>query len=138
MSRVKELSSRFYGYVSPEPNSGCWLWTGPTTKAGYGSLSQPFGKPHLLAHRMSYERFKGPIPEGRELDHLCRVRCCVNPQHLEAVTHKENCQRGIRGFLTTHCPLGHPYNKENTYFRKRGGRVCRPCGKIADHKRRAK
>lgn len=88
------LSSRYI----PEPNSGCWLWLGELNSAGYGRISQ--GSNHngtrvrSLAHRVSYELAKGPIPEGLELDHLCRVRCCVNPGHLEPVTRSENNRRG--------------------------------------------
>jgi hypothetical protein len=82
----------------PEPNSGCVLWLGELNSAGYGRISQ--GNNHVgkrvryLAHRVSYELAKGQVPEGMELDHLCRVRCCINPEHLEPVTRSENNRRG--------------------------------------------
>lgn len=80
-----------------EPNTGCWLWLRCVNHHGYGSLG--FGGKTYLAHRFSYEKFNGPIPAGYEIDHLCRVRCCVNPQHLEAVTNRENVIRGKRSSL---------------------------------------
>ena len=114
--------------VLPEPNSGCWLWIGKLNDAGYGTAWRD-----QRVHRLNYERFKGKIPLGLELDHLCRVRCCVNPDHLEAVTHMENCQRGDAGKSTgaqqrakTYCPQGHEYSAENTYTYN-GKRTCKEC-----------
>lgn len=82
----------------PEPNCGCWLWTGELNSAGYGRISRGnnrYGlRERLLAHRVSYEMHKGPVPMGMDLDHLCRVRMCVNPSHLEPVTRSENNLRG--------------------------------------------
>ena len=72
----------------------CWLWTGTLSNLGYGQF-YPSGKP-MLAHRYSFEHFKGPVPEDLELDHLCSTRNCVNPEHLEPVTHQENCLRAYR------------------------------------------
>jgi hypothetical protein len=83
----RPLNERFDQYHMPEPNSGCWIWFGSTFRKGYGSISE--GGRHgrtLQAHRVSYERFKGPIAPGLTIDHLCRTPCCVNPDHLEAVT----------------------------------------------------
>jgi hypothetical protein len=85
---------RFYDSIEPEPNSGCWLFAlgGPR---GYGYLSVGGrGGRRVLAHRFSYELHVGPVPEGLVLDHLCRVRRCVNPRHLEPVTQRENVFRG--------------------------------------------
>lgn len=97
--RRTQLSAvdRFMSHVSPEPNSGCWLWTASGGSGGYGSFSIGRARANLMAHRVSYEMFRGPIPEGLHIDHLCRVRCCVNPAHLEPVTPRENVNRGIGG-----------------------------------------
>ena len=108
-------------------DSPCWLWTRAKTK-GYGTLWSN-GK-QIYAHRYMWTVMRGPIPEGMELDHLCRVTACINPQHLEVVTHRENCLRGLsptaEAARKTHCPQGHPYSPENTYARGYG-RVCRTC-----------
>ena len=110
-----------------ERSNGCWEWTGSSHKQGYGQIRVK-GK-LVLAHRLAYETLVGVIPEGLEIDHLCRNPKCVNPSHLEPVTHQENCQRGEAGLyekLRTHCPQGHPYDIENTYWYK-GGRNCKEC-----------
>ncbi len=128
---------RFMAFVSPEPNSGCWIYEG-SGSFGYGFFWLN-GK-NERAHRVSYRHFKGDIPEGLCLDHLCRVRCCVNPDHLEAVTIKENVVRGIMGSGETspiakfwrdktHCPQGHEYTERSTYYNLRGSRECRLCRK---------
>lgn len=115
--------------------SGCWLWTGTLTAGGYGQIrSRDFGT--MYAHRWAYEHFVGPIPAGLQIDHLCRVRRCVNPAHLEPVTARTNFLRGD-GVLTsgkwqratTHCPHGHPYSGENLYATYDGKRLCRICRK---------
>jgi hypothetical protein len=118
--------------ISPEPNSGCWIWTGYLNK-GYGHVVRGgYGRGPIQrwrVHRLSYETACGPIPVGLELDHLCRVRCCVNPDHLEPVTRLENIRRGEAGSNNrskTHCPKGHPYSEENTVLYSRG-RECRTC-----------
>lgn len=84
---------RFWKYVSPEPNTGCWLWTGYTFSSGYSCFGEKYSSYH--GHRWAYKHFVGEIPDGWEVDHLCRVRCCVNPSHLEAVEPKENKARGM-------------------------------------------
>ncbi len=106
--------------------SGCWLWTGSTYFNGYGSFF--FEGKSIRAHRYSYVRAKGKIPDGLQIDHLCRVRCCVNPDHLEAVTAKKNINRG-RNYKSekTHCPRGHPYSGANLLITKPGSRQCRAC-----------
>jgi len=219
----------FWSKVIQGPN-GCWLWIGSTRKNGYGSLTRKKGTGVTsTVHRFSYTELVGPIPEGHEVDHLCGVRNCVRPEHLEAVTIQENrrrrdivyrplvptderpiptyskptpknpprrikngkpnpnwtppppkpepthCKNGheydVVGWIKngrgrtcaacraessakqkaktirkpchgteTHCPHGHPYSPENTYYRKRGGRECKTCVNArnrAGHHRRA-
>jgi hypothetical protein len=118
-----------------DPVTKCWQWTGGISPYGYGIFC--FSKHgNFMAHRMSYEIFRGPIPKDLCLDHLCRNRSCINPDHLELVTLYENIHRGIGESATnkrkTHCLRGHPYDEENTIFRlpKNGQpfkRVCRKC-----------
>lgn len=133
------LPERIAKKIMPEPTSGCWLWTGSTTTKGYGVLYYrgPGNKYGRRAHAVVYEFFHGPIPEGLELDHLCRNKSCVSPWHLEAVTHWENCERakearnaGIRAVAATitHCPHGHEYTDANTVRAPvTGWRVCKTC-----------
>lgn len=113
----------------------CWRWPGAKSH-GHGQIYVE--RKMRYVHRVSYEEFVGSIPEGMVLDHLCRVRDCFNPSHLEPVTIKENTMRGdtitARHAKKTHCLSGHPYSKENTYRPPNGGRGCRACRKIARQK----
>lgn len=124
------FENRFWAKVSPEPNSGCWIWTACISNAGYGFFSVD-GK-QMGAHRASYEFFVGPIPDGLQLDHKCRIRCCVNPDHLEPVTPKVNINRGIGPALlgdrrrTKECLNGHDLGV-HSYIRKNGTRRCKIC-----------
>lgn len=92
-AREIAIEQRFWDKIFPEPNSGCWLWTASVNDEGYGRFFAN-GKT-FLAHRWSYEWFCEPIPIGLVIDHLCRVRCCANPNHLEVVTYHENYMRGL-------------------------------------------
>lgn len=131
--------ARLLEKVNKRPD-GCWIWTASGFWDGYGKFHLD-GK-SVRAHRASYELFVGPIPDGLVIDHLCRVPRCVNPQHLEPVTVRENTLRspiasppmlGAR----THCNHGHEYTPENTYVRPHGARLCRECGRLrAARKRR--
>lgn len=115
----------------------CWTWTGAITKdprpgAGGYAIFRSEGRTRL-AHRVAYEHFIGPIPEGMTLDHLCRVRNCVNPAHCEPVPTRTNTLRGdgptAENAVATHCPQGHPYDDANTYTERRGSRHCRTCAR---------
>lgn len=112
----------------------CWTWAGGRTKAGYGVVR--LGPKCELVHRVAYQWAFGPIPEGKVLDHLCRNRACVNPEHLEPVESGENTRRGVgpaaSNAAKTHCPQGHEYTPENTYVARHSdgsfaGRKCRTC-----------
>ena len=135
------LPHRFWTKVFPEPNGGCWLWVGAESGA-----RDPYGKFKVdgrsrYAHRLAYEALVGEVPSGLQLDHVCRVRCCVNPAHLEPVTQRENILRGecptAINALKTHCPMGHELTGDNLVANKlrRGERRCRTCknrdGRIA-------
>lgn len=118
----------------------CWFYAGYIAKNGYGMLHNIESRKTLYAHRFVYENLVGHIPDGLELDHLCRNRSCINPDHLEPVTRAENVRRGLAGEITaarqrakTSCPQGHPYDAENTYI-WRNRRDCRICRREARRK----
>lgn len=152
--RPEDLGEYASERIDIDDETGCWLWSSSTTGDGYGTGS--IGGEAFLAHRWAYERLKQPIPDGLEIDHLCRTRNCVNPEHLEVVTHRENMHRspffanggwreiGAMGAavtnakrwgahpgrprldLTTPCRSGHEKTPENGYVRQ-GRWVCRIC-----------
>jgi hypothetical protein len=126
------LEERFWSKV--DKSGDCWIWTAAIlspagTKyartGGYGMFG--VGSKVLRAHRVSYEMANGPVPPGLEIDHLCRNKKCVNPSHLEAVTHLENVRRYFR--TITSCKWGHEYTPENTYIKPNGSRNCRECNR---------
>ena len=124
------VMDRLASKISPEPNSGCWLWTGCVDENGYGRVLLD-GK-NRRAHRVAYACFRAPIPHGLTLDHLCRVRCCVNPDHMEPVTLAENIRRGDqapKGWKrgNTHCPHGHALVPTNVGWHRVRGRQHREC-----------
>lgn len=134
---------RFEEKFIPEPNSGCWLWVAGLNASGYGVFFE--GKKtrqNSLAHRWAYKHFVGDIPDGLVLDHICGVRCCVNPDHLEAVTQSENLRRSdkLRAHYNkrrtqTHCARGHPFSGANVYtYETNGKRYCKTC-KRESHRR---
>lgn len=134
------VATRFWAKV--EKTGTCWLWLGGRSRTGYGKFGLGTGKGWKLAHRTAYELAVGPIPEGRQLDHLCRVRHCVNPAHLEPVTRTENVRRGLAGLWgrsKTHCPKGHEYTDGNTYRNPTtGARSCRECLRVGNRASRAR
>lgn len=135
--------ARFMAKVAPDEETGCWIWTGaiakdtPEVKRGYGIFwggeYNEKGQPVMgMAHKWAYEHFVGPVPEGLTLDHTCRRRNCVRPEHLDPVTQRENTMRGIGPSAInaekTHCLRGHPLSGENLYVPPGGGRRgCRTC-----------
>ena len=130
---------RFFAKVAFS-ECGCWIWIGTIYKGptgGYGIFK--VNSRRVVAHRWLYEICVGAVPSGRELDHLCRTRSCVNFTHLEPVTHLTNVRRGGNS-LKTECPQGHPYTARNTYLAKnyrrphlRATRMCKTCR--GEHKR---
>lgn len=115
-----------------ESESGCWEWQGRFLNNGYGQCD------NTTAHRVAYRLFTGEIPDGYEIDHLCRNKRCVNPEHLEAVTHAVNMSRGERA-NQTHCKRGHPFDEANTLIREMSDgyprRTCRECARITARER---
>jgi HNH endonuclease len=130
---------RFFKHIAIEQN-GCWLWQRAKDWDGYGLFKI---YPRMLrAHRWAYEEFIGPIADGLQIDHLCRNKSCVNPDHLEVVTPLENTQRGAR-HTNLYCKNGHSLFGENLYIYERDGgirRACRTCNRInnANFRRRAR
>jgi HNH endonuclease len=156
----RKVSSRapaillFLRRISKQEN-GCWHWTGAISEKGYGVMLLPGTNRLIGVHRFSFEYFKGPIPEGLELDHICHDpqecrkgnkclhRRCANPDHLVVSTHGDNVRRA---YLTigkaaiaawekkksrTHCQNGHEYTPERTHFTTSGTRICRECSRLA-------
>lgn len=119
---------------------GCWGWTAATTSDGRGRFNLRNPARTRYAYGIAYEWLVGPVPEGLELDHLCRNPNCVNPAHLEPVTHQENLRRAPDAQFyvnarKTHCPRGHEYTAENTAYSKRRTRYCKACTRERWHER---
>ncbi len=127
-------------FARVDATGDCWIWTGHRQPEGYGHVR--FEGRDQGAHRVAYRLLVGEIPDGYQLDHLCRVPACVNPDHLEPVTLTENLRRGFQRAEMRHrtkCRNGHPYTLENTTITRRGTRICRSChqaGEIRYQQRR--
>ncbi len=118
----------------------CWAWRGSRVGGGYGKAWDRDRKRGIVAHRLVYELLVGAIPAGLQLDHLCRNRGCVRPDHLEPVTGRENIMRGdtpaARNAAKTRCINGHEYTPENTKLnRATGQRKCRICSRVSENGR---
>lgn len=140
MSRPQTLDSVLDRCIVGD--SGCWLWQGFLNQYGYGRAK--WRGRNWLVHRLVYELMERPIPAGLTIDHLCRVRNCLNPGHMEPVTSRENTLRGdtvpARHLAKTHCSRGHEFNEENTYRfgPERRWRQCRPCQLINQEERKSR
>lgn len=137
-----KVAARFWAKVdNSQGPDACWLWTAYVGTHGYGRFKLA-GRMEA-AHRVSILLTTGAWPTpGMDVDHLCRVTACVNPAHLEVVTHQENNRRGIAGQVNadrqravTHCPQGHPYDADNTALRRDGRRRCKACNRASMRRR---
>jgi hypothetical protein len=140
--RVVGLSAeeRFWQYVNKTDD--CWLWTGATSH-GYGNFYLPReGRTttQIQAHVFAYQTLRGPVPEGLVIDHLCRTKRCVRPDHLDPVTQQLNVIRGdvARVLRENTCRHGHEYTPENTHINRKGAKVCRICMRASQARYRAK
>lgn len=133
---------RFQKFLMPEPNTGCTIFIGHLDHDGYGGFrDSPIST--CRAHNFAWITEVGPIPNGKLLDHVCRLRCCVNVRHLRPVTNKENILCGESPHAInarkTHCNNGHPLDGENLYLRKDFyARVCKTCVRAAKARYRKK
>lgn len=132
------IQSFLHKITLADSGSGCWEWTAFILWTGYGRMR--VNNKGVYAHRFSYETFVGEIPYGLVIDHLCRNRKCVNPNHLRVVTQRENLLCGdtipAKHAIKTHCPHGHEYTPENTRIERRGHikmRNCRACKRIRNN-----
>lgn len=134
----EEIVAKIERSIEFDTNGGCWLWRAGGSNGGYGRLS--VGDHDITAHRAAYECWVGRLPADKQIDHLCRVRMCVNPAHLEPVSARENVLRGVapsaQNSRKTHCLRGHEFTPENTYHELRSNyRHCRECAKDREKRR---
>lgn len=142
----KPTEERFWSFVNKNGPvvslelGACWIWTGHLDVNGYGRFRPDRNGSSIGSHKFAWEQANGPFPEGLEPDHLCRLRSCVNPAHLEPVTHRINMLRGntiiAKNSAKTTCFLGHPFDDANTRIDSQGARLCRICEKTRSAKYR--
>lgn len=139
IDRRPTVLDRFHSAYKVDPDTGCWLWQRPLNPQGYGWFKLD-GK-DSGAHRAAYQLLVGQIPDGLVLDHLCRVRNCVNPAHLEPVTQRENTMRGVAPNVLAHhrneCVYGHELVGDNV-FTEDGVRRCRTCRRAQGRKQKSR
>jgi hypothetical protein len=134
--RFKSVEQRFWEKVIRGKDDECWEWRGAHDTAGYARFHVDMRRRREGAHRFAYELLIGPIPEGLELDHLCRNKGCINPYHLEPVTRSVNVRRALAfnpRKHKTHCPQGHALAGENLYVyigRRKTAYLCKECRRI--------
>jgi hypothetical protein len=126
LGKWERRSPEYRFWAKVEKTDTCWLWQGGKDGSGYGLFK--FEGTQRRAHRVSYLWANGSIPDGLEIHHHCRVRVCVRPDHLEAVTRIENVMFQARAH-PSHCKWGHPLSGENLYVLPSGQRQCRECGR---------
>lgn len=139
MLEQTKVASRLFEKL--QVTDGCWEWTGARNARGYGVFHLTRGH-QISAHRAVWIVIRGPLRDDLQLDHLCRNRACVNPDHLDPVSARENILRGLSPaawhVFVRACPRGHPYNEENTYVAQNGGRSCKICRRLAMRRLRAR
>ena len=137
---VIPLRDRIMRRVEVAPD-GCWLWTGALAPNGYGIVQKGRRAGTTVVHKAMWQLDNGPVPDGLELDHLCRVRRCCNPAHLEPVTRQTNVDRGLQAAgkqRRTECINGHPFTSNNTITTSRQLRSCRTCQNRRNREYRAR
>jgi hypothetical protein len=128
MARPSNTIQTILLYANKQDDAPCWIWWGATLSNGYPKVTMNYRT--CLVHRVVYEHYKGSIPEGLQIDHICKNKLCVNPEHLEAVTCLENMRRRYANY--THCVNGHELSGENVYIAPyTGKRDCKVCRKAA-------
>jgi hypothetical protein len=139
-NRAIDVMTRFWSKVDKNGAGGCWLWLGYLHR-GYGEFWDSTNATKNRAHVFAYRKLVGPVPYGMVLDHTCRNRSCVNPEHLELVSFQDNLLRGngqpAINSRKTHCVHGHEFTPENTYVAGACGRSCKTCRRDFYEKKKA-
>lgn len=127
----QDPKKRLLSHVTVDEVSGCWLWTGRRKDSGYGQSW--LDGVQTNAHRIAYIVWRGPVPDGLEVDHICHVRACINPDHLQLATRHENVRRQLR-HLAPHCANGHDRSVHTVVVREGGRerRRCRACARVTE------